>query len=268
MTKKYFFIASALVALLSSCEPDETPNYMSDTGLAYVSYTNVNASGKQTNVFVDGVKVNNVLTTTSNTGIATNATITGTYIGVAEGSHTLLVKDSNLVTSINYFTGPLNVENGKSYSFFLYDTLTAGNLKGILLTTDRNPDPNPMNAGIRFLNLSPRAPLFDFWAVRMQGTTARDSVLIASSAPYLGNVASPDINSLSAFKSVLASQATGAIAPGSVATTYIFKVRLAGTNTQVLASPVTTIAPGRKYTYYTRGLYGTSSFALTGVLSN
>jgi len=272
MTKKSFLYAFGFLAIFSSCQKSENLTGPTDTSVGYVSFTNVNANNKLTNVLVDGIKVSNIVTTFTNgattTAVLQNSTIGGTYFGIVPGSHTLTVKDSNTTTAINYLTAPITVNAGQSYSFFLYDTLNAGNLKGVLLTTDRSPATDPLNAKVRFLNLAPRSPAFDLWVIRMQGSSPKDSVQLFSNVPYLGNVANPDITALSTFKQIIGSQAAGAISAGSAATNHIVRLKLAGTNTIVISTAAANIVPGRNYTYYTRGIYGTASFALSSMLSN
>jgi len=245
--------------VLAACKKDDSPNSTPDTNLAYVSFTNVNSSSKTLTVFVDQKQVNP-------TAIAVNSTLLGVYAGVEEGSRALVIRDAVPATPpVDYYTGTINVEKGKSYSFFQYGVLTGGALKGILLNTDRTSD-NTGAAKVRFLNISNGAPALDFVMVRREGTTEKDSVVIGSAAASLASIATPDIAALSAYKVVAANRAANAT-PGVAVSSYNLKLKLAGTNTLVGTSITgATILPGKNYTYYARGNY--PAVALTAVADN
>lgn len=253
MFKNSLIYLSLTVIIFSACKKDE-PASGTDTTLAFVSFTNANFSTnlsitRPVNLFIDGVKKNNV------GFIGTNSTISGTYVGVAPGTRTVVLRDTLSTSNIDYLTLPINVAGGRSYSFYLYDTVKLGQLKGILLTTDRTPDPDNANSKIRFLNLAPGSPALDFVAVRREAAVAKDSVVLFTNMPYLGDVASPDIPTLSTFKVLAASTLAGALTPTSPASDYIFRVKLAGTNTAVSSTGAITVVNSRNYTYFARGKY-------------
>ncbi|RYE17747.1 MAG: DUF4397 domain-containing protein [Sphingobacteriales bacterium] len=259
MIKKTFLYTLGCLALLSSCKKDDAIGTTPDRDLGYISFTNANSSSKSLNILVDQKQVN-----TSALGV--NTTLTGTYAGFAAGSRTILTRDVAVATPpIDYYTGAVNVVAGQSYSFFQYGVITGGALKGILLNTDRTPDANGNNAKVRFLNLSNGAPALDLVMVRLEATTAKDSVVLYSAQPSLATVATPDVAALSAYKSLAANKAANST-PGVPVSTYILRLKLAGTNTIVSSSASTTIVPGRNYTFYARGTYPAT--ALSSVLDN
>jgi hypothetical protein len=254
MIKKIFLYSLGCVLIMPGCKKDDAPTTTPDKDLGYVSFTNVNSSSKTLNILVDQKLVNA-------TAIAVNGTLTGTYAGFAAGSRALVTRDAGTATpTVDYYTGNLDIAAGKSYSFFQYGVLTGGLLKGILLNTDRTPDASADNARIRFLNISNGAPALDLVMVRSEGSVAKDSVVLYSAVPSLATVATPDINLLSAYKSVAANKAANST-PGVPVSSYVLKLKLAGTNTQVSASAATTIVPGRNYTFYARGTYPSTALS-------
>ncbi len=259
MIRKIFFYAMGCIFITTSCKKLDAPTTTPDKDLGYVSFTNANSSSKTLHILVDQKQVNT-------TAIAVNGTLLGIYAGFAPGTRALVTRDPGTATPpIDYYTGNLDIAAGKSYSFFQYGVLTAGAFKGILLNTDRTKDENPDNARIRFLNLSNGAPALDLLMVRSEGSVVKDSVLLYSAVPTLATVATPDLNLLSAYKSVPANKAANST-PGVAVSSYVLKLKLAGTNTQVSASAATTIVPGRNYTFYARGNY--PSTALSSVIDN
>jgi hypothetical protein len=245
---------------MSSCKKDAALQTTPDTNLGYISFINANASAKPLNIFVDQKKI------TSNF-VAVNGTLLGVYAGFPAGTRALVVRDtSSLIPAIDYYSANVNVEAGKTYSFFQYGVLTSGAFKAILLNTDRTPDANADNAKIRFLNLSNGAPALDLLLVRSEGSTVKDSVLLYSGAPSLATVTTPDVAALSMHKSVTANKPANAVPGVTVASTYVLKLKLAGTNTLVSASAATTIVPTRNYTFYARGTYPAT--ALSSLFDN
>lgn len=253
MIKKTFLYTIGCLFLMSSCKKDAALTTTPDTNLAYISFTNANASSKTINVLIDQKQINP-------TSIAVNATLNGVYAGVTEGTRALVIRDATASPTVDYYSSNINVAKGKAYSFFQYGVLTGGLLNGILLNTDRTPDANPENARIRFLNLSNTAPALDFVLVRQEGTTPKDSLVLFAGIPSLATVATPDVNTLSAYKAVAGNKAANST-PGVAVSSYIIRLKLASTNTIVSSSAATTIVPGRNYTFYARGTYPSSSLS-------
>lgn len=256
--KNIFLPALIAASLFSSCTEDDLLTG-TDSSLANISLTNVNGSGKVVNFYIDTAKIN------ASAIVGVNGTIPGTYAGVAARELQLWAKDTaNSFTPAVYYSAPLNLTAGNSYSFFLYDTLVGGKFKGIILNTDRTQDTGYSTTKVRALNFSPKSPALDIWVVRRVSNGAspaayieRDSVMISSATSYIGNLVSPDITALSAFKTVTASQNanTGA---GTLATNYVVKAKLASTNTVAFSSPTGsafTWLPSKHYTVMLRGIY-------------
>ncbi len=259
MIKKILTYSLGSILLLAACKKAENLTGPLNTSLAYVSITNANASKDTVNVFSN----NDTLTLAS--AIAPNGTVLGLYTGVTPGNHLIEARDYKPANTI-YYEGDIDVIAGNSYALVFYDTLKAGRFKAILLNNERKADANPLNAKVRFLNLSPKSPAFDFWMVRRVGAVPKDSVKLYSVVPNLGSVATPDAAALSVYSSVLANQAANAAGPGIPVSDYILRLKLANTNTIVFSSAATTIVPGRNYTFFARGIY--PSIGITSVFNN
>lgn len=258
-----FLIASLSIAVFAGCEPDET-EVTQEATIANVSLTNASSN----NTRVVNFFANNALVSTVS-GVANGGTVLGTYVGVQPGSGTLSARDT--ATSIGtpeYFSNAFSFEGGKSYAFFLYDTISAATkMRGLLLATDRIVEPNATMSEVRFLNLSPLAPPVDAWFVRQTSNNAtptsalvaRDSVLVSAAQPFAGSLPSVPAT-LGNFTSITANQNpnTGA---GNLATNYVVRIRLAGSSTLV-TSATTTLFPGRNYTFYIRNKYPAVSLAV------
>ena len=196
MMKQYLIVTLGSFVLLTGCKKDIGLTGPADKTLAYVSFTNANASAKTVNVFVDNTQLNNAA------AVAANGTVTGTYLGVYPGTRLLEVKENSTAGTF-YHSNNITVAGGGSYSYIIYDTLKAGRFQGILLTSDRKINPSSANSRVRFLNLSPKAPAVDVWFVRRVGAVIKDSLKIFSAVPSLSSVANPDATALSAYTDVV-----------------------------------------------------------------
>lgn len=259
MTKQYLIVMLGSFAILSGCTKAKELTGTADKTLAYVSFTNANASAKTVNVFVDNTQLSNAAP------IASNATVLGTYLGVYAGDHLLEVKES-VAPSIFFNSNNISVTGGNSYAYIIYDTVNAGRLKGILLTADRNINPASAKSKVRFLNLSPKSPALDMWFVRRVATVAKDSIKVFSGIPSLTSVANPNATALSVYTDVASSQPAGAGGPGSLVTDYIIRIKLAGTNTILSSTAATTLVNGRNYTFFARGIF--PAIGITSLLTN
>lgn len=259
MIKNIFSISCAALFFLSSCTKSESKVALG-AAESSVSLTNANGSAKTVNFFINGEQKSLVST------VSANSTITGTYVGLGSNSSNTISLNDATVTTTEYFTGSFTTEPGKAYSFFAYDTLIAGKFKGILLNTDRSvPVDNVKTANVRFLNFSAKSPVLDLWLVRRVGGVNKDSVNLGA-RPYLGSVAIPDVNSLSTYTSVTASEVAGSAGVGVGASDFLIRLKLSGTSTIVSTSAATNIVPGRNYTIFARGTYPSS--AVTLLLNN
>ena len=259
MIKQYLIFTVGSFMLLTGCTKDNGLTGPADKSMAYVSFTNANASAKTVNVFVDNTQLNNAA------AVSANGTVTGTYLGVYPGDHLLEVKENSTAATF-YHSNNITVAGGTAYSYFIYDTLNAGRFKGILLNSDRNINPASPNSRVRFLNLSPKAPLLDVWFVRRVGAVLKDSLKVFAAVPSLSSVAAPDATALSAYTDVASNQAAGAAGPGSLVTDYIIRLKLANTSTTVYSTTATTLVNGRTYTFFARGIF--PAVAITSLLTN
>ncbi|CAN5831708.1 hypothetical protein BH11BAC4_BH11BAC4_05290 [soil metagenome] len=259
MIKQYLIYTLAGFTLLAGCKKSEGLKGPADKSVAYVSFTNANASAKTVNVFSDNVQLNNAA------AVAPNGTVTGTYVGIYPGTHLLEVKDISAAATF-YHSNNIAVKAGNAYSYFVYDTLNAGRFRGLLLNSDRSINPASTTSKVRFLNLSPKAPALDVWFVRRVGAIAKDSLKIFAAVPSLTSVATPDATVLSAYTDVASSQAAGAGGPGSLVTDYIIRLKLANTTTIVSSTAATTLVNGRAYTFFARGIF--PSTAITSLFNN
>lgn len=253
MLKKSFIYIAGVVLFATACEKPE-PLKGEESKIAAVSL--INASSKNLNFLVNG-ELKNV-----NGGLAANGGIVlGTYIGIdPSAASTVIAKD--FTTSAEYVVTSVAGEANSAHSLYVYDTVKDGKLKSIYLTADRSIESaNVSTSKIRFLNLSPKSPDLDCWLVRIVGAVRTDSIKLASSVPYLGNVASPNAATLSTYTSVRPSQLAGANGTGSLVTSYALKVTLGGTNT-VVTTATTNIVQNRNYTLYVRSLYPGTGLSL------
>lgn len=251
---RYSGILILLIAIIWGCKkPSPLSGTTAETAL--ISVTNVNASSKTVDVYIDGVKAN------QSAAIATNASVTGTYIGTTPGTHTFEIRDN--ATNAVYSSTSISVEGGKSYSAFVYGVSTAGTLKTLFLQTDRTL-PDSVSTNVRFLNLSPNSPALDVWLIRRLGAVNTDSSILYSNVPYVGST-TPDVNSLSTFKKIKSGVSAGA--PGFATTQdYIIRLKLSGTSTIVATSASITFIPTKIYTIYVRGTY--PSLTISTLLHN
>lgn len=270
MYKRLSIYLSAAVLVFSACKKSEPLSGTEANPPAFVSFTNVNGTPapagnstsptKAINVFVDGVKITNVTFISNNSIPINSSTLLGTYAGLQPGTRSLVFRDTLSTSNIDYLTTSITVAAGNSYSFYLYDTLQAGRLKGILLSTNRTPD---SAAKVRFLNLSPGSPALDFVLVRREAAVAKDSIVLYTGVPYLGNVPTPDTAALSAYRIVPSNVLAGAVAAGSPSSDYILRVKLTGTNTIVASTAASNLVNRRIYTFIARGKFPATTILTT-----
>lgn len=193
------------------------------------------------------------------------------YIGLIPGSRNIALENRATTPKSVYGQFTDNIEAGKAYSYFLYDTLDGKGLVKSLRLNDALTLPSGSNAAIRFLHLAPNGGNVDVTLVR--GTqydtsstatqklafAAVDSVTITNQS-YVGGTA-PDVATLSAFKYAVAGVTGNAIAKGTTLAAipafnqnnrYLIKLKVAGTQT-LLQSTAVTLIPGRIYTVFSRG---------------
>ena len=166
-----------------------------------------------------------------------------------------------------------NFAPGKAYTYFMYDTLINGRAK-ILRLNDEIAAPPAGNINVRFVHLAKAVGAVDVTLIR--GTLYGDQTLNANrfeatdsvtipNVSYVGD--NPDINALSAFRSIRGSSSINAVSATNFAAVpeanrnnrYIIRIKRAGTQT-VIAQNVTgslpnsnTLITGRTYTIYLSG---------------
>ncbi len=249
MKKQFLTSIKFAIALLvlASCKKEKDVNSMVPEEYAQVSLHNIaiinnygaSKTQKPVDVFVDNQKIN------GSGPISYPGTVTGIYVGMKTGSHAIAIKDTAAANPAEYYAGTINVEAGKSYSVFAYDSLTSGKVKSLFLPNDRTLPAS--GANIRFLNFSMNAGPVDVWL--FTGTT--DSVKVYSAVDYVGSHSSTA--GLETFKAVNAG-------------TYTLRARAAGTNTNI-ASLAVTVANPKIYTFFLRGLTGTGKTPAAGITS-
>jgi hypothetical protein len=164
-----------------------------------------------------------------------------------------------------------DMEPGKHYSFFLYDTLSGDIGVKVLRLNDNLTLPPADKASIRFLNLAPNGGDMDVTFVRGtqfdSSSTATqklafiviDSVTIISQS-YVGN--SPNVSALSEFKTSITGVTGNPVGKAPALASlpsffqnnrYIIRLKRSGTQTVLFTSAVSTLLPGRIYTVFARG---------------
>jgi hypothetical protein len=168
-----------------------------------------------------------LLTPTALAFMGTTGVAGAPYVGVDTGTRNLRIeRDSTAVV----FSGNFSLAANQNYSLFVYDTLTANTLKGVLLNDTLTPSGSSVK--LRVLHLAPDAPDVD---VAITG-----GAVLYSNVRYLGKTV-PNPSQLSGFQTLAAG-------------TYNFEVRAAGTSNVLLTVPNLTLQPGKAYTFYAKGL--------------
>ena len=240
----------AVPMLYISCER-ETPHIapqgnVSDGATAQVFNATVKAAKNY--VYVDGVPVSGIV-------FAYQGVFPGTAYGfkVSPGSRTFIIKDTTSTTTQVPLTFTQNMDAGKSYTIFTYDTITS--TKQVTITNDIVV-PTDTSSRLRFANFiyNPTAVAnVDVYSYRrIPGTPVLVSTPVLNNANILVPVFT---GSTPVFANVPTNQVTPFIpyASGITDTLYVFA---AGTTSPLLskgfvASPV----PTRSYTSTHNGSY-------------
>ena len=251
--------------ILVSCKPES----LKPEGLASFSVTNAAPGSPTVDVLVDGRITSAGRLAYGSTTVSVPGATT-IYLPIRSGNgNVVLSKDTGKTASIVEASG--NFEQGKSYSYFIYDTLLNGKAKLIRLNDDLSV-PSTGNVKVRFLNLAPKAAAFDVTFLRI---TAYDDTTVVrpggvrtyesmdsftiSNKPFIG--ATPDVNALSAFSSIPGSTGAAIVRALGFANVpaanrnnrYIIKVKNAGTQTVVKQLNEVNLTSGRIFTVYTSG---------------
>lgn len=207
MKKVVFAFAPAMliasVLTISSCKKEDEKKF------AKVSVTHASPNAPGVDLLIDNSKVNSAaLNFPSSTG----------YLDVEAGSRNVKVNASG--TTLTVIDANLTLEEGKNYSVFAVNNLAS--IEPLVLVDDLT-SPATGKAHVRFVHLSPDAPMVD--------------VAVDGGAVVFGNKA---FKEYSAFTPLDAGN-------------YDLEVRLAGTNTVALDLPVITLEAGKIYTVFARG---------------
>lgn len=259
ITRFYFFAMA--VAALASCAKD-FPGVQKFSSAVFV---HASPATPPINILVDTVFVSTApLNYLANTG----------YQGFDPGTRRItFVNQSSTGRSIYADLPNENFEEGKAYSYYLYDTLSGGRARTLRLNDDISA-PAAGDVRIRVVHLAPMAGPVDVTLVR--GTqfgdlsvgafvfTPTDSITF-SNITYVGN--NPDVNALSGFRSAKGSTGISVLTAANFAAVpeanrnnrYFIKVKQAGTQNVLLQNvasglPSTnTLIAGRAYTVYVSG---------------
>ena len=207
-------ILATSVLTLSSCEDEVEVTY----GNVLVTHASPDAPG--VDLLIDDVKVNTQPTYPNNTG----------YLDAETGTRNIKVNVAG--TSTTVINGDLDLEVDKYYSVFAVDEVAG--MPALVLVDDLTM-PAAGKAHVRFVHLSPDAPVFD--------------IAVANG----GAVVFPNV----AFKGFTA------FTPLDAGVAYNLEVRVAGTSTVALVLPPVTLQAGKIYTVFAKGfLAGTGAQAL------
>jgi Domain of unknown function (DUF4397) len=258
LMKKKFIIVSILFccACFISCNKDKSPAVFSSAAFIHAS-----PGTPSFQLFIDTLGPVNGSTVAYGSGSG--------YVGMLLGSRNISFENRTPVPKAVYAQANSDVEGGKAYSYFLYDTLINGVAK-ILRLTDVLVPPTEPNTLVRFLNLAPNSPAYDVTLVRgtqydSSSTSTQkldfvgtDSITIANQA-YVGST--PNVDALSPFKNTVTGSTGISIAKASTVANVpsfnrnnrtMIRLKLAGTQTVVFQT-ATTLLPGRIYTIFARG---------------
>lgn len=213
---RLFPIALGSILLLSACDKGfEQPQSFSSVAVIHASPVSTMAPTDTLQVFVDTARfTSSGITYLGNSG----------YLPIATGTRAFNIRRKASNQSDLYVnTFSRDLEQGRSYSFFVYDTTTSstGAAKVLRLTDDLTL-PGANMAHIRALHLAPNAPVVDITLLRTS-VMPNDSITLTNKS-FVG--ANPDEAALAAFTPV----------PRG---TYTAKIKLAGTQTVVTSTTVT-----------------------------
>lgn len=273
----YFLSVGSAALIFSSCKPDA---YVPEA-LSSVSLTNAVPGSPMVDVIVDGLVRSQGRLAYGSTTVSIPGAST-LYLTVPSGQRSIKVSPDTAKTNI--FEISDNFEAGRSYSYFLYDTVAGGKAKLLRLNDDLTLPAAATDLKFRFLNLAPNSGAYDVTFVRgtlfdsSSSSTQKlvfvptDSVTLTSQS-YVGST--PNISALSTFTPRVASTGAAiakaatfsAVPAASQNNRYVIKLKLPGTQTVVLTSAYQAFAPGKVYTVYSRGTAQGQPLALS-ILTN
>ena len=180
---KFLGVASLVTWVIGAgCEKND----QASSNKALMAVTNVAPDAKPFNIFLGGTNLTpgGKLPYGSTTGSQGNPYLTG----VAGVNNFQAVPDS----AAPYVTGNINLLINNNYSVFIFDTVSAGQLKSLVMQDNLNA-PATSNSGIRFLN-------FSFDTVGLVPIIGTDTLGLYS-IPYAGTIEDP--TAVSVFQNFL-----------------------------------------------------------------
>jgi hypothetical protein len=206
--------------------------------LAYLSVTHAAPGTSALDVLFENNKLTEQLAYGSTTGSSGNL-----YLSVISGVHNFKAgpDDNNF-----YIDGNIGLLAGKYYSLFIYDTLSNGKLKSLLLQ-DGWTTPVDTVSLIRFLNLSPDTTSFDITIINTDTTYKLDTLSLGA-VSYIG--ANPKPTDLSSFSETIRSG--------------VCHVQVLRDSIPVLNDTIT-LTHGKIYTIYSKGLFNGSGATALGL---
>ena len=193
---------------------------------AFVKVYNGTVSSQRTHMFVDNIQITGTLLAYG--GIFPS---TGYAAALTPGSHTVVIKDTVATSTQPPISIAANLEAGKNYSIFTYDTV---NSIKYVMTTDQIDKPTDTTARLRFANL-------------IFSKTALPNVDLFSIT-----------RGVNVFTNVPLAQVTNFIPFPSRGTDFL-TVRATGTTTDLTPTFSVTPTINRSYTVIFRGRYGTTT---------
>ncbi|MFL5743041.1 MAG: DUF4397 domain-containing protein [Niastella sp.] len=219
--KKIFINTLAFVAILFACTGCEKKTERvadfappgSDQAFLKVNYASAYQKSSSVQLKINDIRVSNPFTYAypfPGGGLNTQGSSDPTYFAVAPGKVGISISYPKLnsnVDSLVLYSGTVNLEANKHYTFHIADT--AANTQGILMNEDFVA-PDADGSKYRFVNLMPNLPALDLYF---------GSTLVAANVPYKGS--SPYFTLLrTTTPSQWAIRPAGAAATSTPLTTY------------------------------------------------
>jgi hypothetical protein len=198
---------------LPACEKND----QASSNKALIAVTNTSPNAKPFNVLLAGTS----LTSSGKLayGLTTGSQGNPYLQGVAGVNNFQAVADSNAP----YVNGNINLLVNKNYSVFIFDTVTAGKLKSLIMQ-DNLTVPPASNSGVRFLN-------FSYDTIGLVPIIGTDTLGLYT-LPFAGLIQDPSV--ASTFSNFLSG-------------TYQFLIII---GTTIVGTDSLSFTPGKNYTLY------------------
>ncbi|MBB2146031.1 DUF4397 domain-containing protein [Pedobacter sp. LMG 31464] len=258
MKKILYFIAVCTV-LLAACKKNEgtveNTEYEKvapgDPKYSYLKFLNLTPGSPVANFYVDGLKFSSALSSTGveNAGYAYNGLYPDLgYAITAPGSHKVtanIIPSATVDKNLEVLNATITPEAGKYYTIFTTGQYSSTNksIGPLLVLEDVKPALDTSKIFIRMVNL-------------YNGSPNLDLVKTATSTKVASNVA---YGTASAFAEI-PSPGPGA-APSNV-----FALNNTATGLPLLSNITIGLTKGRAYTFYLRGVLGSTTYPLSGTV--